>query len=217
MKITRLQLRQLINEMAAANSSAIPAGMSVFCVNSDLVNRYELQHIKFFIGRTYRDFNFPYANSHVKIVPSSMKSAVGNCNNAWKVLHAKASNNLGPFLYDIAMEWATINGGGLTCDRMSVSDSAYNLWDYYIKNRVSTGEIEIVNHDMMYNPKTPELEDDCRELSSVKHYERLGLEDKMSYDDWWWGMDPLSKAYKKQPVTINSLGERFIEKRGYGI
>jgi len=45
----------------------------------------------------------------------------------------------GPLLYDVAMEYATMKGGGLVADRVSVTDAARNMWDFYMKNR---GDVE---------------------------------------------------------------------------
>ena len=37
----------------------------------------------------------------------------GNCGDAWMVGGSGAQEGFGPLLYDIAIEWATQNGGGL--------------------------------------------------------------------------------------------------------
>ena len=57
------------------------------------------------------------------------------CGGAWEVAAAKAPHGWGPLLYDVAMEWATLNGGGLVSDRFSVSKDARGVWDYYMNKR----------------------------------------------------------------------------------
>ena len=47
----------------------------------------------------------------------------------------KDQGGYGPITYEIAIEYLSLNGSGLTSDRESVSDHAYDLWDYYYKNR----------------------------------------------------------------------------------
>jgi hypothetical protein len=43
----------------------------------------------------------------------------GPCSDAWKVMYASAEKGWGPLLYEVAIEWTSQNGGGLTSDRRS--------------------------------------------------------------------------------------------------
>ena len=44
-----------------------------------------------------------------------------------------AQKGWGPLLYEIALEWASQNSGGLTADRGIVSPKALAVWDKYVK------------------------------------------------------------------------------------
>ena len=59
----------------------------------------------------------------------------GNCSGAWMVGSSEAMKGWGPFLYDVAIEYATLRGNGLMPDREMVSGEAKRVWDYYLKNR----------------------------------------------------------------------------------
>ena len=61
--------------------------------------------------------------------------AAGPCNGAYLITWVEASKGYGPLLYDLAMEYATRKGGGLTADRKTVQDDAIKVWDYYATRR----------------------------------------------------------------------------------
>ena len=104
---------------------------------------------------------------------------LGPCNGAYKIGYANAGSGWGPMLYDLAMEWATSNGGGLIADRWTVSQSARKVWDYYLNNRSDVVAIQL---DDRNNRLTPEDEDNC---------------DQTVIDDVDWPDSPLSKVYRK--------------------
>ena len=65
----------------------------------------------------------------------------------------------GPFLYDLAMEYATSKGTGLMSDRNNVSEDAANVWRYYMTNR---GNVEQVQMDDWDDNLTPgDKSDNC--------------------------------------------------------
>jgi len=47
----------------------------------------------------------------------------------------KEQGGYGPITYEIAIEYLSLQGEALTADRDSVSEDAYDLWEYYFKNR----------------------------------------------------------------------------------
>ena len=124
------------------------------------------------------------------------KDPEGPCDGAWVVLSSEADNKWGPFLYDIAIEWATENGGkGLTPDRTRVSLDALRVWDFYLKNR----SVDVPNSqlDNLKNKLTPRnKQDNCNQKAAVKAAGR----------DWY--SSSLSKRYTKKPVTLNALREK---------
>ena len=58
-----------------------------------------------------------------------------DCMGAFEVASSGASSGWGPMLYDLAMEYATKNGGGLVSDRTGVSEDAYFVWKKYMDSR----------------------------------------------------------------------------------
>jgi len=117
------------------------------------------------------------------------KKFFGQCLDAWMIESVSAPKGFGPLLYDVAMDWATENGGGLTSDRYQVSDEAEGIWDFYLKNRAS--ELEILQLDDPKNTLTPTMDDNCKQASAGKN--------------WKDKDNPLSKVFKKKSVTIPAL------------
>ena len=116
----------------------------------------------------------------------------GPCDGAWQVGMSAASPGWGPLLYDVAMEWATLNGGGLVSDRAIVSLEAHGVWDYYMNNR---GDVTGIQMDDLDNTLTPEEKDNCNQHSA----ERMGPEGIN------WQDSPLSKRWTKPPTGMSTL------------
>lgn len=123
---------------------------------------------------------------------------LGNCGEAWMVGGAAASHGWGPLLYDVAIEWATKNGGGLIADRNSVSEDAEFVWRYYMERR--KGDVNAIQLDNQKNYLTPEEEDNCDQNSAMEHEGPKG-----------WMDSPLSKRYTKPPITMAALGKKLVE------
>ena len=114
------------------------------------------------------------------------------------ISNSAAASGWGPLLYDVAMEYATREGGGLISDRSSVSAEARSVWDYYMKNR---GDVTGIQMDDLKNTLTPEEEDNCNQQSA-------------SFNDWAidpgdmetdWEESPLSKRWTKPPTAMNAM------------
>ena len=101
----------------------------------------------------------------------------------------RITHGWGPILYDIAMEWATLNGDGLIADRESVSSEAWEVWDYYLQNRK---DVQAHQLDDLENTLTPEDPDNCDQEVAAD----LG-------DKWALKKSPISKHYTKEPTLIN--------------
>ncbi len=114
----------------------------------------------------------------------------GDCAGAWVISSTEATKGWGPLLYDIAIEWATENGEGLTPDRSSVSVDAVKVWDYYLTKRSDVSADQL---DDLENTLTEPEEDNCAQ-DSAKDY----AGDK-------WADTPLSKKYTKAPTTLAQL------------
>ena len=117
----------------------------------------------------------------------------GPCSDAWKVMYAEAQKGWGPLLYEVAIEWASQNGGGLTSDRRSVSKKAAAVWDKYLKRTdVSKNQLDTLNPELdKLTPEDPS--DDCVQNAAIK-----------SSGEENWMNDPLSKAYFKSSAEVIS-------------
>lgn len=125
----------------------------------------------------------------------------GVCNDAWEVTWSLSDiPKLGPLLYDIAMEIATLEGGGLMSDRAEVSDKARRVWRMY----GARGDIEKYQLDNLRNELTPETdEDNCRQDSAE-------LDADVAWED-----SSLSKRYlKNNPSIITKLRDLGMIKAG---
>ena len=137
---------------------------------------------------------------------------VGNCDGAWIIAGTEADRGWGPLLYDVAMEWATINGNGLTSDRYEVSAAARRVWDYYLNKRSDVKNSQL---DDMQNTLTDPEEDNCNQYSAGRDSDKvsglatlqalLGGEEEKEPDESNWKNSPLSKRYTKEPTTIRQL------------
>ena len=98
----------------------------------------------------------------------------GNCLNGYVVYSTEASHGWGPLLYEIALEWASQNSGGLMPDRGMVSKYASAVWDKYaIRSDVDKKQLD-VDHELdgawmqPYPELTPDIKaDDCDQGSSI--------------------------------------------------
>ena len=148
-------------------------------------------------------------------------SQYSSCSGAMavQVTHGTKSG-WGPLLYELAIETATLEAGGLTSDRREVSPSARAVWNNYDKNR---GDVEKVQQDLtdedieergMGDPEvvhlTPDPRDDCDQSISFEDMMQNGALKKRTD----WIKSPLSRVYRKPPVItglLDNLGLLFQE------
>jgi hypothetical protein len=152
-----------------------------------------------------------------RIIIGRSEQGDGKCLDAWSIYSSQAKENkgLGPLLYEIALEWASQNGGGLMADRSAVSDEALAVWDKYYRTRPEIKakqlDVDLNRTDPHYDSEeeygnievadlqqlTPdEPEDDCEQTSAV--------DDRGDY----WDKSPLSKVYFKDNTEIMDTLER---------
>ncbi len=132
----------------------------------------------------------------VDIKPRSPRRHRTPCDNAWQVVGSGATSGWGPLLYDLAMEYATENGGGLMSDRVSVSPSAEEVWNYYMTNR---GDVTGIQMDDEIDSLTPGKQDNCdQEIAGWEEPDGGGPGNE-------WKESALSKRYTKSPVTMRKL------------
>ena len=136
----------------------------------------------------------------------------GPCYDGWVVIGSEAGDGWGPLLYEIAIEYASQNGGGLTSDRFSVSKDAQAVWDKYAQRGGVNAQQMDTNHEpgssgVKVNSTVPQLtpddkSDDCDQARAISK----------SGEDWH--KDSTTKMYKKdKPEAMQQLraaGRLFV-------
>jgi len=133
----------------------------------------------------------------LEAIPYSRSVHEGECDNALMISNAIAESGWGPLLYDVMMEYATENYGGLISDRSFVSDEAVEIWDFYAHGR---DDVQTHQLDDLQNSLTPTDSDNCEH-------------DNVAADIFGDGIDfgnPLTKRYTKFPTRIEELGNRIV-------
>ena len=185
-KLLREYIRELLTE-AARGPADLPEGVFVEIIEQG-------EHAKF--RYAYKEPAGWNARKTVSGKVAIMKPD-HPCGGAYEVVLSRASQGWGPMLYDVAMEWASQNGGGLVSDRSHVSPSARGVWDYYLSNR---GDVQGVQLDDLRNTITPEEEDNCEQGSATIGRSSAGMPKTLDFQE-----SPLSKRYTKAPTTMNAL------------
>lgn len=130
----------------------------------------------------------------IYIVPRNLKLD-GQCLGAMVVQNTyKTTHGWGPLLYDIAIEWASLQSVGLMPDRNDVTSEAAAVWNYYLNNRAELTIHQLDNPEDELTPGVPE--DNCAQDSAEEWAEIHGTS---------WEKSPLSKVYSKKPDTIEKL------------
>ena len=127
---------------------------------------------------------------------------VGPCRDAWMVSWAGTTEGFGPMLYDLAMEYATENGGGLIADRGTVSRDARKVWDFYLAGRSGDGgDVEALQLDDVNNSLTQDIEEDnCdQEVAGGSNWMYPTNPNRINPN---WPKSALSKIYKKSPSSM---------------
>lgn len=127
------------------------------------------------------------------------------CLGAWEIEKTEAASGWGPLLYEVAIEWASANGAGLTSDQNTVSPDALAVWNKYLE-RADVVKKQL-DADMprqrgvtQLTPNDPT--DDCGQDPAIL--------DKGKQE---WFNSSLSKVYyKPNQDVINTLGPQFIVK-----
>ena len=196
--MTMKELRQYIRQILLTEGRKYAGDLPPMC--KVLIERDGSDYARISVVRRYGDeweeLDFDEGENYGYMEMEIVKASEGglNCNDGWMVLYSKASPTWGPLLYDIAMEWATINGGGLFPDRTTVSRDAYNVWEYYMNNRADVEVIQLDDEDDSFKNGPA---DDCEQGTAREYAKKLNHK---------WTDDPLSKLYRKpQPESIEHL------------
>ena len=127
----------------------------------------------------------------------------GDCLGGWVVISSEAQRGWGPLLYDIALEWASQNGGGLTADRISVSKYATAVWDKYSQR----GDVSKSQLDIYKGTRVPDdLKDKIKQITPDEEGDDCNQRNPIRRDGENWKDNSLSKMYKKEkPEVMQAL------------
>ncbi len=196
MKDLRQYIRQILLTEGAKGPADLPDDIFVRVKNSGELQEFDLVKKAFDYEEWFPNYErtVPQKDEIYGYIQlySVEEYRVGPCNNAFMVTWSEASDGYGPMLYDVAMEWATQNGGGLIADRSGVSPEARSIWSYYLNNR---SDIETVQLDAPNNELTDDEEDNCdQEVAGGQNYLYPKPPERI---DPKWPDSPLSKIYRK--------------------
>ena len=121
-----------------------------------------------------------------------------SCDGASIIAVTDVADGWGPFLYDIAMEVATMRTNGLASDRHTVSPEAQDVWDHYSKFRPDVKSHQL---DDEYNSLTPQESDNCGQSQS--------RERAMDYGGKWKD-NALSKRFTKEATMLDQIRDKLI-------
>ena len=207
MNLLREYIKELLSEAAAGVEDVEASDVYVVIEGSDDIDIFYADENG---EERAMGSNPPYGS----ITMMKPDDGTGPCDDAYVIVFTEASRGWGPMLYDIAIEVATMRGGGLTPDRGTVSPEAMRVWRYYEANRsdVASHQLDATDKDVKFGKiqkLTPEITtDDCSQRSAMKDAKQQ-TGDKQNWQD-----SPLSRRYTKSPSTVQSLrfAGRLIEK-----
>jgi hypothetical protein len=129
----------------------------------------------------------------------------GRCLDGWIVDNVEALQGWGPLLYEVALEWASQNGGGLTSGREEVSDFAEEVWKkYLVRTDVKKDQLDILAVHGLPQLTPNYWKDDCLQSKALA-----------TGGDDGWADTPFAKMYSKPNTEVtNALkaAGRFVEK-----
>ena len=197
MKITELQLRQIINE-ALLREVRITPNILPDGVNFTLYVSATEGSITLYASQDY--------DSIGSIVAFKIRGEENPCLGAYEIRYSKSEmDGLGPLMYDIVMEIATELGGGLISDRHNVSTAAQRVWQKYQDERP---DVERLQLDSPENELTRTRKDNC----SANVSKNLAGDDLPAWSD-----HPLSEAYRKpgMPMIRRLVSQGKLEINGF--
>jgi hypothetical protein len=117
---------------------------------------------------------------------------VGPCLDGWTISRSETDKGWGPLLYEVAMEWASRNGGGLTPDRQVVSDLAKQVWyKYAARDDIIKTQLDAHKNDNLKQLTPDDEADDCVQFMAAR-----------DADPNDWTTSPLSKIYSKNNLEV---------------
>lgn len=216
MKILLENWRKYLITEGAKSIEDLPDGAHIEIFNEG--NEYI--SIEFYLGKTASGMPNRGGDVQMYLINADY---IEECIDGVYETHSEAESGWGPFLYDIAIEYATIIGRGATSSRRGSSQDAQNVWKYYYDNR---DDVKKHQMDDLKNTITATDADNCiQTIPRTGYGERFLNSDRYSIGDWtqksgspspedvgnWYDRlthlksSPFSHYYTKAPTTIEKL------------
>ena len=197
-KLLREYIRELLVESSAKKPGDVPGDWKIWVDKSG--NNITVEMLD-------KDEN------QIARITAHKQSFVGPCSNAHFVGMSESQHGWGPMIYDVMMELVTAQGSALMSNRETVSDEAYRVWLYYLKNRDDVEEIQL---DDLKNSLTGDDSDNCEQKAfDYKLYDdfpsmfNMSKDRKIDFKKNMMTTSPLTKAYKKKDnSTIDALEKK---------
>jgi len=201
-----IKLRQYIRKMLLTEAMKMPADLSdnMYVLIEDSSNDY--------FEVTINDADAPLTTSGIiaELMVSKGRHP-GDCDGAWQIIGADAKDGYGPLAYDVAMEY--VGHEGLMCDRLSVSEDAANVWDFYLNSRPDVKSIQLDSYKKPF--LTPnDTSDDCTgDYTLARHTDRdiavrFDPINNANHRNKWMDHWSTKKYVKQGTPIIDELKER---------
>lgn len=220
MKIKVIKNKKVISE-AAKGPPDLPENTYVTVKTYGLTNAVEVLY-------TTKDGKEADAQVRGKVKIRKNTNAEKCVKGVWIVESADATSGWGPMLYEVAIEYASSHGKGLTSDRQLVSSAAKGVYDFYQNNRpyvqkvqmdITKRSIEAVfgDEDKIKQLTPNDKTDDCDQIASIFYAAGKGDWQDSSFTarvknaqthpfDNEWHKQSISKVLvKNSPILANML------------
>jgi len=220
MKIRIKRKKQVISE-AAKGPPDLPENTYVTVKTYGLTDAVEVLY-------TTKDGKEADAQVRGKVKMRKNTNAEKCVKGVWIVESADATSGWGPMLYEVAIEYASSHGKGLTSSRTLVSSAAKGVYDFYQNNRpyvqkvqmdITKRSIETVfgDEDKIKQLTPNDKSDDCDQIASIFYAAGKGDWQDSSYDERAknakenafvhdWHKQSISKILvKNSPILANML------------
>lgn len=144
----------------------------------------------------------------------------------WQTTSSRAERSWGPLLYEVALEYVSSREGMLMSDRLTVSDDAEAVWNYYLRRSQNESNLEYIqmDYESIYGtpgelgikgvsddivvPKYTKNDplDDIEQISTFKNALKRSGEENLSVE---WLKSSLSKAFYKTNNDIIPILEEL--------
>ena len=150
------------------------------------------------------------ADGEIQIIGDLDPNFQEPCEGGYIVYASRATQGWGPLLYEIAIEFASLKGNGLTPDRGNVSAEAIAVWDKYGKRPdVTKKQLDIGHGDFWWQKKKiylpngePVSHNEIPQITPEYEYDDCDQSMALKWGGYEWENTPHSKLYSKKTMPV---------------